>query len=81
MYIKWAKRQGNEGRVIEKLSSLNGGIKSATIEFEFQFAYGFLSGERGTHSIIRSSKNGSSDQEVRTAFVFIIDILQICIKS
>ena len=64
MYIKWAKKQGYRGRVVEKNLSTNGGIKSATIEFEFEYAYGFLSGERGVHCMIRSSQNGSVHNEV-----------------
>ncbi|KAI5318120.1 hypothetical protein L3X38_037828 [Prunus dulcis] len=59
MYTKWAKKLGYKGRVIEKRPSTNGGIKSATIEFEFEFAYGYLSGETGVHNII-SSQNGSA---------------------
>lgn len=57
MYINWAKKQGYIGRVVEKNLSANGGTESATIEFEFEYAYGFLSGERGVHCMIRSSRN------------------------
>ena len=55
---------GRKSKVIgvENLST-NGGIK-ATIEFEFEYAYGFLSGERGVHYMIRSSQNGSVHNEV-----------------
>ncbi|XP_060668721.1 peptide chain release factor PrfB3, chloroplastic isoform X2 [Ziziphus jujuba] len=67
MYIKWAKKQGYKGRVVEKCHSPNGGIRSATIEFEFEFAYGFLSGEKGVHYMIRSSSNGSALQESSSA--------------
>lgn len=59
MYTKWAKKQGYKGRVVEKRSSMNGGIKLATIEFEFKFAYGYLSGEMGVHNMIRGSQVGS----------------------
>lgn len=64
MYIKWAKRKGYKGRIVEKCHSPNGGIKSATIEFEFEFAYGYLSGEKGVHYMIRNSSNDSALQEV-----------------
>ncbi|KAK6941763.1 hypothetical protein RJ641_027140 [Dillenia turbinata] len=37
MYTKWAEKQGNLPRVVEKHCSGNG-IKSATVEFEFQYA-------------------------------------------
>ncbi|GMI84941.1 peptide chain release factor 3 [Hibiscus trionum] len=74
MYIKWAKKQGYRGRVVEKNLSTNGGIKSATIEFEFEYAYGFLSGERGVHCMIRSSRNGSVHNEVSSVGVDVVPL-------
>ncbi|XP_010427587.1 PREDICTED: peptide chain release factor PrfB3, chloroplastic [Camelina sativa] len=57
MYIKWAEKLGQNARVAEKSSSLSSksGVNSATIEFEFEFAYGYLLGERGVHRLITSS--------------------------
>ncbi|KAL3753355.1 hypothetical protein ACJRO7_000707 [Eucalyptus globulus] len=52
MYQKW-KRQAT-----------NGGITSATVEFEFDYAYGFLQGERGVHRMISGSETGSTIDEV-----------------
>lgn len=68
MYTKWARKLGYKGRVVEKRSSTNGGLKSATIEFEYEFAYGYLSGEAGVHYII-SSKNGSAVHKVQLCSV------------
>ena len=56
------------GRIVEKRSSTNGGIKSATIDFEHEFAYGYLSGEAGVHYII-NSKTGSAVHEVQLSSV------------
>lgn len=64
MYMKWAKRQGYAGRIVERYPSDNGGLKSASIELEFKFAYGYLSGERGVHSLIRCSYKTSALPEV-----------------
>ncbi|XP_039028428.1 peptide chain release factor PrfB3, chloroplastic-like isoform X2 [Hibiscus syriacus] len=75
MYIKWGGKQGYRGRVVEKnLSTNGGGIKSATIEFEFDYAYGFLSGERGIHCMIRSSQNGSVHNEVSSVGVDVVPL-------
>ena len=65
MYIKWAKKIGYRGRLAEKHSSTcgYGGIQLATIEFEFECAYGYLSGERGAHRMI-NPQNGSIQNEV-----------------
>ncbi|KAG0503115.1 hypothetical protein HPP92_003187 [Vanilla planifolia] len=55
MYIRWGEKQGYKGEVVEKSIGDEAGIKSATIEFEGRFAYGYLSGEKGTHRIVRQS--------------------------
>ncbi|PRQ32320.1 putative peptide chain release factor [Rosa chinensis] len=75
MYTKWARKLGYKGRVVEMHSSTNGGIKSATIEFEHEFAFGYLSGEAGAHHII-NSKNGSAVHEVQLCLVDINPILK-----
>lgn len=64
MYMKWAERHGHVGRIVERQASKNGGIKSATIELEFRFSYGYLSGEKGVHSLIRSFDDTSALPEV-----------------
>ncbi|KAG8646586.1 hypothetical protein MANES_09G016400v8 [Manihot esculenta] len=60
MYIKWAKKLGYKSRLVENHPSVTGygGIQMVTIEFEFEHAYGYLSGERGIHHMI-NSQNGS----------------------
>lgn len=65
MYTKWARKQGYGGRIVEKCVLKKGGIKSATIEFESKYAYGYLSGERGVHRIIKGSRNESMSPEVQ----------------
>ena len=65
MYIKWAEKQGHKWRIIEKFPSKNGGIKSAILEFESNFVYGYLMGERGVHRMIKASPDGSLASEVR----------------
>uniref|UniRef100_A0A7N0ZWM0 Peptide chain release factor domain-containing protein n=1 Tax=Kalanchoe fedtschenkoi TaxID=63787 RepID=A0A7N0ZWM0_KALFE len=54
MYSKWAEKQGFKARIADMDSSASGGLKSATIDLEFQFAYGYLAGERGIHHMISS---------------------------
>ncbi|KAJ1375478.1 Peptide chain release factor class I/class II [Sesbania bispinosa] len=72
MYLRWAERQGYEGRVVDRCPVKNRGINSATIEFEFECAYGYLSGERGVHNLIRGSPSGSSQLEDSSAIVDVI---------
>ncbi|KAK9671131.1 hypothetical protein RND81_12G008600 [Saponaria officinalis] len=68
MYVNWAEKKGHKGRVLEKYSLKGGGIKSATIEFEFEFAYGYLLGEEGVHHML-GSPNGSTVDEASQAAV------------
>ncbi|KAI9082035.1 hypothetical protein K1719_035960 [Acacia pycnantha] len=72
MYLKWAKKQGCEGRIVDTCLSENGGIDSATVEFEFEYAYGYLSGEKGAHHMIRSSLDESSLLEASSAVVDVV---------
>ncbi|KAM7461503.1 hypothetical protein LguiA_029624 [Lonicera macranthoides] len=55
MYTRWGEKQRYKTRVVEKSMGEEAGIKSATIEFEGRYAYGYLSGEKGTHRIVRQS--------------------------
>ncbi|XP_075635439.1 peptide chain release factor PrfB1, chloroplastic-like isoform X2 [Castanea sativa] len=55
MYVRWGEKQKYKTRVVEKSSGEEAGIKSATIEVEGCYAYGYLSGEKGTHRIVRQS--------------------------
>lgn len=55
MYIRWGEKQRYKTRVVDKSLGEEAGIKSATVEIEGRFAYGYLSGEKGTHRIVRQS--------------------------
>lgn len=73
MYVKWAEKLGHKGRVLEKCFCRNGGIKSATIEFEFENAYGYLMGEKGVHCMMDSLK-GSTCKKASFAAVDVIPL-------
>ncbi|XP_051121137.1 peptide chain release factor PrfB1, chloroplastic isoform X2 [Andrographis paniculata] len=55
MYVRWGEKQGYKTKVVEKSMGEEAGIKSATIEIDGRNAYGYLSGEKGTHRIVRQS--------------------------
>ncbi|EEF47365.1 peptide chain release factor PrfB1, chloroplastic [Ricinus communis] len=55
MYVRWGEKQRYKTRVVEKSPGEEAGIKSAMIEVEGRYAYGYLSGEKGTHRIVRQS--------------------------
>ncbi|KAL1549908.1 peptide chain release factor PrfB3, chloroplastic-like [Salvia divinorum] len=78
MYMKWAERQGYSGRIVERYPSSNGELKYASIELEFKFAYGYLSGERGVHSLIRCPDSTSGLPKASLASV---DVIPLFINS
>ncbi|XP_058183186.1 peptide chain release factor PrfB1, chloroplastic isoform X2 [Rhododendron vialii] len=55
MYVRWGEKQRYKTKVVEMSSGEEAGIKSATVEIEGRYAYGYLSGEKGTHRIVRQS--------------------------
>ncbi len=55
MYIMWAEKHNFKVCEIDYQAGEGAGIKSATIEIEGQFAYGFLKSEIGVHRLVRIS--------------------------
>jgi peptide chain release factor 2 len=55
MYTRWAESHGFDVTVLDLLTGEEAGIKSATLEIDGQFAYGYLSAERGVHRLVRIS--------------------------
>lgn len=55
MYVRWGEKQRYKTKVVESSPGEEAGIKSATVEVEGRYAYGYLSGEKGTHRIVRQS--------------------------
>lgn len=55
MYTMWGTKQGFTVREIDYQAGDGAGIKSATLEIEGQFAYGFLKSEIGVHRLVRIS--------------------------
>ena len=56
MYIRWIDRSENmEATILEYQHGDVAGIKSATIEINGDFAYGYLKAENGVHRLVRIS--------------------------
>lgn len=55
MYTMWAEKRGFKVKQIDILQGDEAGIKSATIEIDGEFAYGYLKGENGVHRLVRIS--------------------------
>ena len=55
MYTRWGEKQGYQVRLAESSPGEEAGIKSATLEIEGRYAYGYLKAEKGTHRLVRIS--------------------------
>lgn len=55
MYLRWGEKQGFKTELIEVSDGDVAGIKSATIRFEGEYAFGWLRTETGVHRLVRKS--------------------------
>ena len=55
MYIMWGEKQGFTVKQVNYQAGETAGIKSATLEFVGDFAYGYLKSEIGVHRLVRIS--------------------------
>ena len=55
MYIMWGEKNDFKVRQTDMKPGEGAGIKSTTLEFEGDFAYGYLRGENGVHRLVRIS--------------------------
>lgn len=55
MYTRWGERQGYKVHLAELSEGDEAGLKSATLELEGKYAYGYLKSEKGTHRLVRIS--------------------------
>lgn len=55
MYLRWGERNGHKTKTLSLIEGDVAGIKSVTIEFEGDFAFGYLKVESGVHRLVRIS--------------------------
>ncbi|OUC16023.1 MAG: peptide chain release factor 2 [Alkalinema sp. CACIAM 70d] len=55
MYTRWSESHGYKVSMLELSEGDEAGIKSATLEVEGRYAYGYLKMEKGTHRLVRIS--------------------------
>jgi peptide chain release factor 2 len=72
MYLKWGESKGFITELIEVSHGEVAGIKSATIRFQGDYAYGWLRTETGVHRLVRKSPfDSGSRRHTSFASVFV----------
>jgi peptide chain release factor 2 len=62
MYLRYAEKKKFKANVLDVQEGDGAGIKSASIEIEGDFAYGYLKGENGVHRLVRLSPFDSANK-------------------
>lgn len=76
MYTRWGERNGMKMTVTELVEGDEAGIKSTTIEFEGEYAYGYLKAENGVHRLVRISPfNAQGKRQTTFSSVFVYPLV------
>lgn len=72
MYIRWGELNGYKVKHVDYQEGEEAGIKSAILEFEGDYAYGYLKSENGVHRLVRLSPYNAANKRMTSfASVFV----------
>ena len=81
MYLRWAEKHGYKTSIAQLLEGDDAGIKSATINIEGAYAYGYLKSENGVHRLVRVSPyNAQGKRMTSFASVFVTPLVDDTIE-
>ena len=82
MYTRWAEANGYKISVANYQEGDEAGIKTATLNIEGDYAYGYLKGENGVHRLVRVSPyNAQGKRMTSFASVFVDDTIEVKIDQ
>lgn len=81
MYIRWGERHDYKVKEVNYQPGDTAGINTVTLEFEGEFAYGYLKSENGVHRLVRLSPFDSNNRR-HTSFasVFVSPVVDDTIE-
>ncbi|MEO0455243.1 MAG: peptide chain release factor 2 [Cyanobacteria bacterium P01_A01_bin.114] len=76
MYTRWCEQHDYKLHLVEESKGDEAGLKSATLEIEGRYAYGYLKAEKGTHRLVRISPfNANGKRQTSFAGIEVMPIL------
>ena len=76
MYIRWGERNNYKVRQIDLNDGEVAGVKSVVLEFEGDYAFGYLKGENGVHRLVRISPfDSNARRHTSFASVFVYPVI------
>lgn len=86
MYLMWGEKSGYKIKELDLQDGDVAGIKSVTLEFEGDFAFGYLKGENGVHRLVRISpfdSNAKRHTSFASVYVYplVDDTIEINVNS
>ncbi len=76
MYLRWIEAHDYDAQVIDQSEGEEAGIKSTTVVVEGDYAYGYLSAEKGVHRLVRLSPYDSANRR-HTSFALVEVLPQV----
>ncbi|NQT78323.1 MAG: peptide chain release factor 2 [Bacteroidetes bacterium] len=81
MYYRWGERNNYKVKELEMSEGEVAGIKSVSLEFEGDFAFGYLKAENGVHRLVRLSPfDSASRRHTSFASVYVYPVVDESIK-
>lgn len=81
MYSRWGERNGYKVTVTDYLEGDEAGIKSATLQIEGPYAYGYLKAENGVHRLVRISPfNAQGKRQTTFSSIFVYPLVDESIE-
>lgn len=81
MYTRWCESRGYKTTVTNWLDGDDAGIKTATLQVEGDYAYGYLKSENGVHRLVRVSPyNAQGKRMTSFSSVFVVPLVDDSIE-